>query len=123
MDETGWRWSHALDAFGLVAGRPGERVYITSGAENRTYRGVVRDDGTLGDLAPFAERGGESVVAGRDGQVYVANGQVFVYRPSGELAGRIDVPERPTGLQLGGPDGRTLYVLTHHSLYRVRLRR
>ena len=52
-----------------------------------------------------------------------ANGQVFVYRPSGELAGRIDVPERPTGLQLGGPDGRTLYVLTHHSLYRVRLRR
>src|SRR4026209_2705043 len=60
MDETGWRWSHALDAFSLVSARPGERVYLTSGAENRTYRGVVRDDGTLGDLQPFAERGGES---------------------------------------------------------------
>jgi Pectate lyase superfamily protein/SMP-30/Gluconolactonase/LRE-like region len=122
MDETGWRWSHALDAFGLVAARPGERVYITSGAENRTYRGVVREDGTLAELALFAERGGESAVADRDGRVYVANGQIFVYRASGELAGRIDVPERPTGLRIGGADGRTLYVLTHHSLYQVRLR-
>jgi hypothetical protein len=121
MDETGWRWSHALDTFGLVSARPGERVYLTSGAENRTYRGVVREDGTLGDLAPFAERGGESVVADRDGKVYVANGQIFVYRPTGELIGRIDVPERPTGLRFGA-DGRTLYVLTHHSLYSVKTR-
>jgi hypothetical protein len=122
MDETGWRWSHALDAFSLIAARPGERVYLTSGAENRTYRGLVRDDGTLGDLQSFAERGGESVVTSRNGNVYLANGQIFVYRPSGELLGRIDVPERPTGLRFGGPDGRTLYVLTHHSLYSVKIR-
>ena len=121
MDETGWRWSHALDAFSLIAARPGERVYVTSGAENRTYRGVVRDDGTLADLAPFAERGGESVVADREGNVYVANGQIFVYRPTGEPIGRIDVPERPTGLRFAA-DGRTLYVLTHHSLYGVKTR-
>jgi len=122
MDETGWRWSHTLDAFSLVPARPGERAYLTSGAENRTWRGVVREDGTLGDLQPFAERGGESVVADREGNVYLANGQIFVYRPSGELSGRIDVPDRPTGLRFGGPDGRTLYVLTHHSLYAVKTR-
>ncbi len=122
MDRAGWRWSHALDTFSLVPARPGERTYLTSGAENRTYGGVVRDDGTLGDLRLFAERGGESVVADRDGNVYVANGQIFVYRPSGELSGRIDVPERPTGLRFGGPDGRTLFVLTHHALYSVKLR-
>ena len=58
-----------------------------------------RDDGTLAELAPFAERGGESVVADREGNVYVANGQIFVYRPTGEPLGRIDVPERPTGLR------------------------
>jgi hypothetical protein len=121
MDETGWRWSHALDTYGLLAVRTGERVYLVSGAENRTYRGVVRDDGTLGELQPFAERGGESVAVGRDGNVYVANGQIFVHRPTGELSGRIDVPERPTGLRFGGPDGRTLYVLTHHSLYAVKM--
>jgi hypothetical protein len=121
MDETGWRWSHTLDAFSLVPARPGQRVYLTSGAENRTYRGVVRDDGSVGELEPFAERGGESVVADAKGNVYVANGQIFVYRPTGELAGRIDVPERPTGLRFGGPHGRTLFVLTHHSLYGVKM--
>jgi hypothetical protein len=51
----------------------------------------------------------------------VANGQVFVYRASGEPIGRIDVPERPTGLLFGGPDGRTLYVLSHRSLYAARM--
>jgi sugar lactone lactonase YvrE len=122
MDETGWRWSHALDAFSLIAARPGEPVYVTSGAENRTYRGVVRDDGALGDLQPFVERGGESVVADAAGNVYVANGQIFVYSPAGAPLGRIDVPERPTGLRFGGPGGATLYVLTHHALYAVTTR-
>ena len=55
-------------------------------------------------------------MADREGNVYVTNGQIFVYRPTGELTGRIDVPERPTGMRVA-PDGRTLYVLTHHSLY------
>ena len=40
----------------------------------------------------------------------------------GEPIGQIDVPERPTGLRFGGPGNRTLYILTHHSLYTVRLR-
>jgi hypothetical protein len=119
MDETGWRWSHTLDAFSLIPAKPGQRVYLTSGAENRTYRGLVREDGTLADLQPFVERGGESVAVDRDGTVYLANGQVFVYRPTGEPSGRIDVPERPTGLRFGGRGGRTLYILTHHALYAV----
>jgi sugar lactone lactonase YvrE len=122
MDDTGWRWSHALDAFGLITAAPGERVHVTSGSENRTYRAVVRDDGTLGNLERFVERGGEGAVSDNDGNVYLANGQIFVYSRSGEMLGQIDVPERPTGLRFGGPDGRTLYILTHRSLYAVRVR-
>ena len=30
---------------------------------------------------------------------------------------RIDVPERPLQLVFGGADKRTLFILTHHSLY------
>jgi sugar lactone lactonase YvrE len=33
--------------------------------------------------------------------------------------GRIDVPERPLQLIFGGEGGKTLFVLTHHSLYAV----
>ncbi len=36
------------------------------------------------------------------GRVYVANGQIFVYSPNGEELGRIDVPERPLQILLGG---------------------
>ena len=121
MDETGWRWSHPLDACRLIVARAGQTVYVTSGAENRTYRAVMRENGTLGDLQPFVERGGEIAVADDQGNVYVANGQIFVYRESGEALGRIDVPERPTGLLFGGDDWKTLYVLTHRSLYAVRM--
>jgi sugar lactone lactonase YvrE len=102
---------------------PEERVYVTSGSENRTYRAVLRDDGTLGNLERFAERGGEVAVSDNEGNVYLANGQIFVYSRSGEMLGQIDVPERPTGLRFGDADGRTLYILSHQSLYAVRVRR
>ena len=47
--------------------RPGERVFVTNGSENKTYSGAVGAGGTLTDLKPFANRGGESVAvdAGR----------------------------------------------------------
>ncbi len=70
----------------------------------------------LQDLKVFAERGGESVATDSSGRVYVANGQVFVYAPNGDVLGTIDVPERPLQLLV---DGRTVFILTHHALYSV----
>ncbi len=122
MDPTGWRWSNNLDAYGFVTARPGQRVYVSSASEDRTYRATVGADGTLTDLAPFAERGGESVTVDAAGNVYVANGQIFVYDRAGAVVGQIDVPERPIDILFGGPDRRTLFVLGHHTLYTVKTR-
>jgi pectate lyase-like protein/SMP-30/gluconolaconase/LRE-like protein len=122
LDPTGWRWSNNLDAYRFFTAVPGQRVYLVSGAENRTYGATVGPDGTLGDLKPFAERGGESVTWDSRGNVYVVNGQIFVYDPSGRPIGRIDVPERPIDVLFGGPDRRTLFILTHHALYAVKTR-
>lgn len=122
MDETGWRWSHSLDAYGFITALPGQRIYVVSGAENRTYAATVEPDGTLSGLQPFAERGGESVTVDAAGNVYIANGQVFVFDETGKPLGQIDVPERPTGLFFGGPERRTLFILTHHALYAVETR-
>jgi sugar lactone lactonase YvrE len=119
-DHVGWRWSNALDANGLVGARPGERLYVTNGSENVTYSGTVGPGGTLTGLKPFANRGGESVAVDGDGRVYVANGQVFVYGADGKPLGRIDVPERPLQILFGGADRRTLFILTHHTLYAAR---
>ncbi|WP_311267786.1 glycosyl hydrolase family 28-related protein [Sphingobium sp. WCS2017Hpa-17] len=121
IDHTGWRWSDSLNANGLIGGKPGERLFVTNGSENVTYSGTVGAGGTLTNLKRFANRGGESVAVDGQGRVYVANGQVFIYGPDGKEAGRIDVPDRPLQILFGGPDKRTLFILTHHALYAAKL--
>ena len=119
-DHIGWRFSDTLDAYGFVTAKQGERVFLSNESEDKTYSGRVGPGGSVTDLKPFANRGGESVAAGPDGRVYVANGQVFVYDAAGKQVDRIDVPERPLQLLFGGTDGRTLYILCHHALYSAR---
>ncbi|WP_165187171.1 glycosyl hydrolase family 28-related protein [Caulobacter soli] len=119
-DFRGLRFSDSLDTYGFTTAKPGQRVFIANSSENRTYSGLVGPHGAITDLKPFADRGGESVATDGEGRVYVANGQVFVYAPDGRELGRVDIPERPLQLLFGGPDGQTLFVLTHHALYAVR---
>ena len=122
MDTTGWRWSNNLVTYGFVVALPGRQIYIASSAENRTYRATVKADGTLSDLSVIAERGGESVASDSAGNVYVANGQIFVYDKTGREIARIDVPERPIQILFGGSDRRTLFILGHHTLFAVKTR-
>ena len=118
-DHQGWRWSDTLDSYGLVTAQAGERMYLTNASENLTYSGQVAANGALGDLRVVAPRGGESVARDPAGNLYVANGQVWVYDKNGREVRRIDVPERPLQLLIGGPDKRTLFILAHHALYSV----
>lgn len=120
-DHRGLRFSDSLDSYGFIQGKPGERMFITNGSENRTYSGVVTAGGAITDLKPFANRGGEGVVTDAEGRVYVANGQIFVYAADGKEIARIDVPERPIQLVLAGPERRTLFILSHRALYALRL--
>jgi sugar lactone lactonase YvrE len=121
-DYTGWRFSDNLDTDGFISALPGQRVYVSSESEDLLYSALVRADGTLNDLQPFAERGGESVAVDLKGNVFVANGQIFVYDPAGKEIGQIDVPERPIDIVFGGADHRTLFILAHHALFAVRVR-
>jgi hypothetical protein len=117
VDHLGYRFSDTLDTHGLVSAGANGRVVFTNGSENRTFSGVIGQGGGITDLKLAANRGGESAAVDAAGNVYVANGQVFVYAPDGKEIGRIDVPERPLQLIFGGVDGKTLFILTHHSLY------
>jgi hypothetical protein len=120
-DTSGWRFSDNLDAYGFVQARTGQRVYVSSASEDRTYSATVAADGTLQDLKPFAERGGECVAVDEAGNVYIANGEIFVYDPNGKQVAEIDVPERPIDIVFGGPDRRTLFILSHHALFSVKI--
>jgi sugar lactone lactonase YvrE len=94
---------------------------VSSESEDRTYSALVRPDGTLADLKRFSERGGESVATDAKGNVYVANGEIFVYNSAGTQIGEIEVPERPIDLVFGGPKGDTLFILSHHALFSVQI--
>lgn len=118
-DYSGWRFSDNLDTYGFLKASLGERVYVSSESEDRTYSATVREDGTLGDLRVFADRGGESVAVDQAGNVYVANGQIFVYNAAGRQIAEIDTPERPLDLVFGGADHQTIFILAHHALYSV----
>jgi hypothetical protein len=121
-DTSCWRFSDNLDTYGFLAAEPGQRVYVSSESEDITYNAKVNPDGTLTDLKAFAQRGGESVAVDSKGNVYVANGQIFVYSPDGKQIAEVDVPERPLQLVFGGADRKTLFVLAHHALFAVKVR-
>ncbi|MGA2217315.1 MAG: glycosyl hydrolase family 28-related protein [Terracidiphilus sp.] len=121
-DTSGWRFSDNLDTYGFLTAEPGQRVYVSSESEDITYSASVNPDGSLAGLKPFAQRGGESVVVDGNGNVYVANGQIFVYSPQGKQIAEIDVPERPLQLVFGGPDRKTLFILAHHALFGAQVR-
>jgi len=120
-DSTGWRFSDNLDTYGFIAAHAGQRIYVSSESEDRTYSALVNGNGTLSDLRFFADRGGESVAVDGDGDVFVANGQIFVYNAAGKMIGQFDVPERPIDIIFGGDDHRTLFILAHHALYAAKV--
>ncbi|HZZ38315.1 MAG TPA: glycosyl hydrolase family 28-related protein, partial [Acidobacteriaceae bacterium] len=115
----GTKMASVLRAFGLGKAVGGHPFYISDESDEKTFRVTVTPAGAIDKVDLFAERGGESVVQDTGGNVYIAAGQILIYRQDGRLQGRIDVPERPIDLIFGGPDRRTLYILTHHSLYAV----
>ena len=118
----GTKMANVLRAFGLAAAEPGHPFYISEEQGEKTYKVQVTPSGGIENPRLFAEQGGESVAQDTAGNVYLAAGQILVYSPEGKLQERIDVPERPIDLVFGGQDRRTLYILTHRSLYAVRVK-
>ena len=116
-----WSFSDDLDTYGFAEVVPGRQICVSSEEEDRTYSALVAKDGSLTDVKPFAERGGENVAVDGRGNVFVANGQIFVYNPAGKTIDEIDVPERPIDLVFGGAGHDTLFILAHHALFAVKV--
>ncbi|HWB57946.1 MAG TPA: glycosyl hydrolase family 28-related protein [Chthoniobacteraceae bacterium] len=110
-----------IRAYGLIVAKPGKPVYITLESAGQTYSANLDAAGNLSAFKLFANHGGEAVATDADGNVYIAEGQVFVYDKSGKLRDVITVPERPLGLVFGGKDRRTLYIPAGTSLYAMHI--
>jgi len=118
----GSKMNDVLRAFGLTPAVSGQRFYFSDEEEEKTYSASVGADGTFSDLRLFVEQGGEGLAVDKQGNVYLAAGDIYVYNRSGHIIDTIRVPERPTQLVFGGPDGRTLFIAARSSLYALETR-
>jgi len=103
----------------LATAWPGKPAYIGDEYDKRTVSVDADLQGYVSNLKYFAERGEFGAITDKQGTVYIADGQVYVYDSTGKEIKVIKVPERPTSLTFGGKDGKTLFVTGHGGLYEV----
>jgi sugar lactone lactonase YvrE len=118
----GVKMADVLRAFGLVKAKPGQPFYVSDESAEKTYSATIDPAGMLTHLKLFAEQGGESVASDNSGNVYIAEGQIFVYDPAGKQIGVIKVPQRPIDILFGGKKNKTLFILARTALYGVTLK-
>lgn len=105
----------------LSAAIPGEVMYASDEIGKRTVMVEVGEKGKLGNLQEILPRGETSTAVDKDGNLYVADGQIFIYDRDLKETGRISLPERPISMTFGGENGNTLFVTTLKSLYGIRI--
>lgn len=104
---------------GLIEAFPGKPLYAADEYDKRTVRMSVDSKGYISDLKYFAEKGEFSSVTDGTGNVYVADGQVYIFDKEGKQTGMISVPERPSTISYGGKEGKTLFITGRNALYRT----
>ena len=103
----------------MVEALPGKPLYTCDEYDKRTVKMDVDAGGYLSNLTSFAERGEFVSIPDKEGNVYIADGDIFIYDKDGNQKSMIRIPERPSGLAFGGKDRNTLFITGRSSLYSV----
>jgi hypothetical protein len=102
----------------LAEAFPDKPVYIADEYDKRTVKLNVDSHGYVSDLVYFAEKGEFSSVPDYQGNVYIADGEIYIFNPDGKQIAMIHVPERPSTVVFGGKDGKTLFITGRSVLFR-----
>jgi gluconolactonase len=103
-------------------------LYVNDSAKKLIRVLSVAPDGSLSGERLFASEirsssqngGPDGMKCDECGNVWVTGpGGVWVYAPSGELIGKLHIPEVVANLAWGGPELRTLFLTATKSVYRV----
>lgn len=113
-----------------IAFSPDETKLYVSDSEKKHIRVFeVKADGTLTHSKVFAELLGppdkgvpDGMKVDIQGNIYCSGAEgIWIFSPTGQLLGKIFVPEVVTNLAWGDRDYKTLYITADSSLYRIRL--
>jgi hypothetical protein len=103
----------------LATAFPGKPLYISDEYDKRTVKLDADGSGNVSNLRYFAEKGEFSTATDPEGNVYIADGQIYVFNSAGRQTRLMKTPERPTTLVFGGKRKKDLFFTGTHSLYRV----
>ncbi|MBK8883156.1 MAG: SMP-30/gluconolactonase/LRE family protein [Bacteroidales bacterium] len=103
----------------LVEAVPGMPLYACDEYDKRTVRLDVDSGGYLSNLTYFAEKGEFVSIPDKEGNVLIADGDLYFYDKAGNQKTMIRIPERPSGLAFGGKERSTLFVTGRSSLYSI----
>ena len=96
-------------------------LYVAHENTKTTVRLDVNDDGTLSNLKVAYPQGQYSSATDKHGNLYIADGEIFVYDKSGKEIKRIQLEERPLSIAIGGKDFNILFATTSKSLYGINI--
>jgi hypothetical protein len=103
----------------LVEAFPGKKLFAVDEYAKRTVAFEVDAQGYLSHLQYFAEKGEFSSVPDPEGNVWVADGEIYCFDPRGKQRQYLPVPERPSSLTITEQNGKTLYFTGRTALYRI----
>lgn len=113
---------------GLTFSPDETRLYVNDTRQSLVRVFDVSADGSIGNGRTFYELQGEEVGHADGMKVDIAGNLyctgpagVHVIAPDGTLLGRLKIPAECTNLAFGDDDWRSLYITTHHAIYRARM--
>ncbi len=106
----------------LSAAIPGQTIYTSNELPKKFYSFKVEANCKLSEMKEIHGRGEYGYAVDTDGNLYIADGQIFVYDKTGKEINRINVEERPISICFGGSDNNILFITTNSSLYGMRIK-
>lgn len=117
---AGGSWRPNIESSNMAVMKPGDARHLTSEDDGLTWIATLGADYRALETKLFARRGGTSVATDSAGNVYIADGHLWIYDRSGKQLGVLETPERLGSIAFGGADRRTLFIGARSSLYSIR---
>ncbi len=105
-------------ACALAEAFPGKKLIAVDEYDKRTVQFEVDAQGYLSNLKYFAEKGEFSSVPDKQGNVWIADGDIYGFDAAGKQISVIHVPERPSTLTISPIDDKIIYFTGRTALYR-----
>jgi hypothetical protein len=115
---AGGNWQPELQASQWRLFHVGDEHLAASEEDDALYR-LNLDSLEHVTATEFAPRAGSSVVTDAAGNVYAAEGELYIYNASGQQIGVVEIPKRPSSLAFGGADKKTLFIGARGSLFSI----